>query len=240
MPNPSRTTAPPLPRWTKVFIVLFIVASAVDIVGGLWSDSNVDTYAKPLLLPLLIVAVVFAAGHLLRQRVGVWLLIGMVFAWFGDLALMGDGDLWFGLGMGSFLIMQICYIVALVTLGRPGLVRAWPLAAVPYALVWLGMNIWIWPHAGMFAVPVLVYSAALVLMAIACLNAVLAMRQWWIAAGGLLFVISDGLISVVAFGMVDASPAVGAVIMATYCAAQLLITVSVVRWLRTAEIVRAG
>jgi len=238
VPGPSKTLSPPLPRSSKIFIGLFVLLSILNVVGAFLTDRSLQHFTKPLLMPLLLLAVLFAAGAALRGFVGLWLVIGMVFGWLGDLALMGSGDVWFGLGMGAFLIMQICYIVALLRIGRPGFVRAWPFASVPYVLLWIVMNFFLWSAAGTFAVPVLIYSAALVLMGILALNAVLAMKHWWIAVGGLLFVISDGVLSLAAFERIPDSSWTDAVVMSTYCAAQLIIAISIARWVRTADEVR--
>ena len=238
MPGPSKTLSPPLPRSSKILIGVFVLLSILNVAGAFLSDKTLQHYTKPLLVPVLLLAVLFAAGAALRGFVGLWLVIGMFFGWLGDLALMGSGDLWFGLGMGGFLIMQICYIVALLRIGRPGFVRAWPFASVPYVLLWIVMNFFLWSAAGTFAVPVLIYSAALVLMGILALNAVLAMKHWWIAVGGLLFVISDGVLALSAFERIPESSWTDAVVMSTYCAAQLIIAISIARWVRTADEVR--
>jgi uncharacterized membrane protein YhhN len=111
---------------------------------------------------------------------------------------------------------------------------------VPYVLLWIVMNFFLWGAAGTFAIPVLIYSAALILMGILALNAILAMKHWWIAVGGLLFVISDGVLSLSAFDRIPDSSWTDAVVMSTYCAAQLIIAISIARWVRTADEVRRG
>lgn len=234
VPSQSKPVSTPLPRSSKALIGLFALLSIANVAGN-FTKGNLETYTKPLLMPMLLLAMFAAAGASLRGPVGRWLIAGLVFAWLGDLALMGEGDLWFGLGMVGFLAMQFTYIVAIWRTGRPGLVRAWPLAAVPYIAVWLAMNIWILPAAGIFALPVFIYSTALVLMGLVALNAVLAMKTWLIAIGGGLFIVSDGVLAAGAFHRIDTSSTTGAIVMATYCAAQFLIAFSLTRYIRNAD-----
>ena len=74
--------------------------------------------------------------------------------------------------------------------------------------------------------PVLVYSVVLVAMAVVALDLVIRVprdKGWRVAVGAGIFVVSDGLIALTAFGPLSESPALSAIIMATYIVAQGLI-----------------
>jgi uncharacterized membrane protein YhhN len=201
------------------------VTLGVVNIGLLLTDASVAfTVTKALLMPVLLAwLLVYTRGHLtgpLRL-----LTLGLLFAWAGDVLLEGDGDLFFIAGLLAFLAMQVCYILAFTRVPGPGLVRAWKIALVPFVAVWLALNILVSP--GALRVPVLLYSVVLVAMAVAALDLVIRVPQdkgWRVAIGAALFVVSDGLIALTAFGPLATSTGASITIMTTYIAAQGLIT----------------
>ncbi len=129
-------------------------------------------------------------------------------------------------GIGAFLVMQVCYIVAFTRVPGPGLVRAWKVAIIPYALVWVVMNVLVSSGVGALRLPVLIYSAVLVTMALAALDLVIRVPQrlgWRVAIGAALFLVSDALIALTAFGPLTESRGASVVIMTTYLLAQGMI-----------------
>lgn len=211
----------------------YVLVAVLNVIAEATGNENGTVLTKPLLMPLLLAWVVAMAGR--RWPVPLrWLTVGLVFAWAGDLLLMGDSDATFALGLAAFLVMQVCYLVAFLRVPGPGLVRAWPIAVVPYALIWVVLTVLVWPGAGGMRIPVLVYGAVLVTMALGALDLVLRMPQdlaWRVAAGAVLFVLSDALIAVTAFGPLTESVQASAAVMATYTAAQGLIVSGFVRGL---------
>ena len=163
---------------------------------------------KGMLMATLLGWVLVALG----PRAPRWLVAGLAFAILGDVLL----DVRFELGMVGFLLMQICYIVGFLRLGAwTGLRARWPVG-VGYLIVGLGANIALGPHLGSLALPVLVYSTAILSMA-----ALASGVDSRVGLGGLLFVISDALIGVDKAGA--GFPGRGMVVMLTYLAAQYLI-----------------
>ncbi len=188
------------------------------VVGVSWSlylvmqvtgfDGPLRTVAKGFLMPTLLVWVLVALG----SRAPRWLVAGLAFATLGDVLL----DIWFEVGMVGFLVMQLCYIAGFLRLGAwAGLRTRWPVA-VAYLLVGVGANVALWPHLGDLAVPVLVYSTAILTMA--ALASGVTSR---VGLGGALFVISDALIGVDKAGA--GFPGRGLIVLLTYLAAQYLI-----------------
>lgn len=188
--------------------------------------------SKILLMPLLALWLVMFCKHLQQPITKPlrFVLIGLAFAWLGDIALSFTGDLWFGLGLLNFLVMQVLYILAYRSIPGPGMLRAWPLAWIPFALLWLGVNVVLFGKTGVMFIPVLVYSFMLVLMAAQALDLVLRVdrRYGWITfLGAMLFVVSDALIAFTAFEVFETSRAVSIAIMATYAVAQAMIVVGI-------------
>jgi uncharacterized membrane protein YhhN len=180
---------------------LFIAVAAVEIAAVAADWTAVQWMTKPLLGPLLILYL-WQRG----RRDAVTVALG--FATAGDIALLVPGQVAFLIGMGFFLGAQLCFIAAF----RPLL----PQYVAPYGLFWALANLLLWSRLGALAVPVLVYSLALTVMAAAAAGV---SRR--VAAGGLFFLVSDLLIGLGAAGL--RPPAHGVLVMTTYAAALFLI-----------------
>lgn len=208
-------------------LVAYIVVGVLNVVCVASSLSLAATAAKVLLVPLLLVWLLLTVRNGCSPRGSVrWFAVGLIFAWFGDLLLTQDDDAYFAAGLGSFLVMQVCYIVAFMRVPGPGLVRAWKVTVVPFAIVYVAINVLISGGVGALRIPVLVYSAALVAMSLAALDLVLRVPRslgWRVAGGAVLFLVSDALIALTAFGPLNESAIWSAIIMSTYIAAQGMI-----------------
>ncbi|MBM2621073.1 lysoplasmalogenase [Actinoplanes sp. LDG1-06] len=189
------TPAPLL--WFGVVAVVELIAVAADWAALQW-------IAKPLLAPLLI-AYLVQRGAASRAVV-----VALVFATAGDIALLVPGRPAFLIGMVFFLGTQISLIVAFAR--RPVAGAAFAV----YGLLWLGVNALLWGQLGALRIPVLFYSLALTVMA-----ATAAGVSRTVAVGGAFFLVSDLLIGVGAAG--TRAPAHDILVMSTYCAALALI-----------------
>lgn len=227
----------------------YVLVGVVNVIAVASANLPAEQLTKPLLMPLLVAWLIADARHD-RSAPLVLLLVGLVFAWIGDLLLLGDGDLLFGLGIAAFLVTQVVYSAAFVRV--PGLrfrrgilipprgpvrglvaehrVLVLPFAAYVAVLAWQ-----LWPTAGAFRVPVLVYGCALMVMSLCALNLVHrvpAKAAWVTFAGSVLFVASDSLIAMTSLGALITSPAIDAIVMLTYIAAQGLIALGLTTGVR--------
>lgn len=203
----------------------YVLLGVLNVIAEATGNGDGVLLTKPLLMPVLAAWLIVVAWGRWSTPL-TWLAVGLLFAWAGDLFLLGEGDLAFLLGLGSFLVMQVCYLVAFLRVPGPGLVRAWKIALVPYLILWVLLVVLVWPGAADMRIPVLVYSGVIIAMAVAALDLVLRIPQvlaWRVAGGALLFVVSDALIALTSFGPLTSSPGTSALIMATYVAAQGLI-----------------
>ncbi|MCY0956210.1 lysoplasmalogenase [Streptomyces sp. NBC_01426] len=190
-------------------LAAFAVAAAVDL-GSLLADWHLGhVLAKPLLMPLLV-------AHVIALGAPRLLVAALLFGWGGDLALLFDADVAFLVGMGSFALGHVCY---LVLFGR----RATnPLLGAAYALALVGTVTLLWSDLpAELRVPVAGYS--LLLTAMAYRSSALGVRA---GIGGALFLLSDTLI---ATGVAEwpQLPRPDFWIMATYLAAQYLLATGV-------------
>ncbi len=223
---------------SRLFLFVFILITALDSTGETVANKLLIYVFKPLIMILLI-------GWLIVQRPDWesikmrWLLIGMVFALLGDVFLMiREIDL-FGPGLGSFLLMQVCYIVTFWQEIRAGKQRISQrriaLILIPFVaygggfLIYLNAPFHRTPGTGGLWAPVIVYVVCLCSMAVMASlrrGAVSPGNYWQVLVGAVLFVLSDSFIALNKFALPFAGASVA--IMATYAAAQYLIVTGVV------------
>ena len=209
-------------RTARAWLLAYVVVSLVNIASGLLEATVVNVGTKALLMPLLL-AYFTACLDGLEHRLVRWVTAALVFSWVGDLLLIGDGDLFFVLGVAAFLGAQICYIVGFRPYAALGPLRTRPWLVLPYLLYGAVLLALLLPDLGGLAVPIVVYAAALVTMAVLATGV-----SPSTAVGAILFLLSDSLIALT--GVTDLLPdAAGSLIMPTYIVGPLLIVVGVLQ-----------
>jgi len=163
-----------------------------------------------------------------------WLWIGMWFGLGGDVFLMIRGKDLFVAGLGSFLVMQIFYIIAFsktfTPTGKAELRSTWWWLTLPFALYALAFLVILHPpltqsvdKQGLW-IPVVAYSICLCSMgAMAALRkgSVNSASYAWVLVGAILFIASDSGIAVNKF--LHRFEGSTLFVMTTYSAAQWLI-----------------
>jgi len=201
----------------NVFLKLFYADAFLELAIPLFFPDFAEArlVTKPLLLILLM-------GHITVENPKPALFFTAVFALLGDVFLMipGDSALYFQLGLGSFLVMQLSYIRLFAKQADevswiPAHARK-PLAGILiYVFSFLAfLNPYL---ADAMKIPVSLYAFALGSM----LYFAIRLKHQTIFWGALFFVVSD---SVLAFGKFYYSfPGISFVVMSTYIVAQLLL-----------------
>ncbi|MCP4444220.1 MAG: lysoplasmalogenase [Myxococcales bacterium] len=124
------------------------------------------------------------------------IVVGLVFGAAGDVALMSKAKTWFLVGLVSFLIGHVAYLLAFARLGTAeDWLTPWSLLPIVAALVVLK---YLWKHLGSMRVPVLAYMVAIVLMVIAAIAVAIGRAPLleteairFLLIGALLFFASD-------------------------------------------------
>jgi len=208
------------------FLVLFAVLGLVDLGLIVSGHDALRWYTKPFLMPVLAVGVVVAARWRL-DRTQAALVVGLIASATGDTALLRSGEGAFVLGTLWFAMAHVCYIAAFANAGRGrGLVRRRPWLVLPYALVWLGGAVLLGPHLGALRIVVVAYSALLTVMAVCALDLfdrLVRRDAALVAAGAIVFVLSDSLLALARFDRALAPPQAPLLVMLTYLVAQALI-----------------
>lgn len=126
----------------------------------------------------------------LKHRYGQILFAGLVLSLCGDLSLTGVSQRAFTLGLASFLLAHLAYIVAFSVLG---LNHKWMLfAAVPAIAVAVLVAAWLAPHTPPeLAMPVRAYTIVISVMVVAAVGSKGAGGPTLAVIGALLFYVSD-------------------------------------------------
>lgn len=220
------------PIYRHLLLVAYLLLSVVHLIAEQIQLEPLILCTKPLLMPLLML-------WLWRQTqehagpVRNFLMLGLLFSCGGDTLLMfvehgPQQQAFFLLGLGSFLLAQLCYVVAFVKYPRfkTGLVHDHPWLMLLFLGYWYWVLESLWEGIpGAMRLPVAIYALAIVAMAISALNMsgrVSGSVFGWLFFGVALFVLSDTLIAFNKFA--EPIPYARFSIMTTYIAAQLLIT----------------
>jgi uncharacterized membrane protein YhhN len=215
------------------FLILFVLASSSTIISQALGLENLHHWSKPIIMLAL-------GGYYITatSRGRSWaVLLAIVFSFFGDSFLLYEkkAPIYFMLGLGSFLLAHLIYIIAykhhvdenngdeLMGVHRVRL-------AFPIVLAGSGLVIVLFPHLGDLKFPVTVYAVILVLMVLNALfryNRTNMQSFWLVFAGAVLFMVSDSILALNKFLMTF--PNAGIWIMLTYVSAQFLIVEGLIR-----------
>ena len=203
-------------RRARACLVGYVVASIADVVGEL-VDHEVLVAGLPMILMPLLAGFLWWSSPPSRLRTVT--LVALGFSWLGD--WLGDPML---VKIIFFLGAQIAYCAALWPGRRRGLLSR-PKALVAYALGMIALIGLVASQAGALWLPVVVYGSSLFLM-VALASGISRLTL----IGALLFVGSDLTIAYGAFLDPAAAERNGALIMASYLTAQLLLVLGPRRW----------
>ena len=211
----------------KAWILLYALALLGDVIGLLAENAALHVFCKPLLTPLLIWGI-WQHKSMINGTYWAWVVAGLFCSWAGDIFLLYEKKvpIFFMLGLGSFLVAHVCYIIYYVKNGASlsGAWRKnkwWLMLALVYAAALITM---LFPTLGTLRIPVIIYSLVLISMllgAVALIGAVPKAAIWFFVIGAVAFVISDSSLAINKF--YHPFPLSGVIIMMTYGIAQWLI-----------------
>jgi uncharacterized membrane protein YhhN len=192
--------------------ILYFVILILEIYFSQNGHLTLIKITKPLLMPLLMI---IATQSGIKDRS---LYIALFFSLLGDIFLMFQGQIFFILGLGSFLMAHLAYVVLFKTQFQLNLNKSLPIAlAIFFYFLFLKKEI---PND--LFIPVAVYCCVIALMAIFAVGRITSAKSYQIVLlGAVLFVISDALI---AYNKFHETLKYGSVwVMGTYGLAQYLI-----------------
>jgi uncharacterized membrane protein YhhN len=210
------------------FSISFVLIGILDLFIEVFDISEARLFIKPLICIVL-------SGYLISKtrlygNFSKLIFAGLVFSLIGDIALLfaGKGGTFFIVGLSAFLVAHIFYATAFFRDYRYD-----PHASKKYGHIMLfvmtvftiSFYIWIRPYLVDMKMPVMAYMVVISIMAITAgyrYERVNLLSFQLILAGAICFIVSDTLLAINKF--VQPFLFSGVFIMATYMAAQFLIT----------------
>jgi uncharacterized membrane protein YhhN len=194
------------------------VLALVDWYAVARGDRRTETWAKPAtLIGLIVVALAQGATD---TSAGLWLLVALVLGLAGDVLLLGDSDTRFRLGLTSFLVGHLAFVVSFTRLGLdpPG----WQWAAWLVLFACLIATRRVVPATFLrggraLAFPVALYTVVIGAMVVVAFDT----GEPLIAVGATVFAASDSILAVDRF--VSPRPWAPVTVMVTYHVGQALI-----------------
>jgi uncharacterized membrane protein YhhN len=221
----------------KYWILLYAVILVGDLVGIQLSNKEIQFIFKPLIIPALI-------GYLdsqmptITKGLSKWVLAALLFSLSGDVFLMFEGknSVFFLLGLSSFLLAHIFYIVFFHQVRIRENVKSNPWLLVAVVVYYAALVTLLSPYFGDMKIPVLVYGIVISFMLMLALHMLFIKNKsagQWMMIGALLFVMSDSILAVNKF--YQSFELAGILIMLTYGLAQLFIIEGASRCIRSAN-----
>lgn len=214
----------------QIILYFFWLIALLNIAGE-WLEYRPLEYATKPLLMIALGLWYYRATAASRTPTRKLILIALAFSWAGDVFLMGNTELFFLLGLVSFLITHVLYIIGFrkevgLVQGET-LLRKQPLAALPVLLLPAGLLILVFNHIEpAMKIPVVIYSSVITVMVLAALSRYGKVSREsfrMVSAGAVLFMLSDSLIALNKFYFSDGMWKAGFLIMLLYIAGQFMI-----------------
>jgi uncharacterized membrane protein YhhN len=201
-----------------IFMVILGVVSLVYLTTLFFKKSVFQFILKGCLMPLVLAVYITGAKTILLT-----IILALVFAWLGDILLVKISNLLcFRLGLASFLIGHIFYIISMFKFVQQLNVLALIISVIAAAYFGIVIFKYIQPSNDM-KIPVIAYETIILIMAIFALQLFLAkggLFGSFVLAGSICFVASDTMLAIETFR----KKPLYVPVMITYIAAQLLIT----------------
>jgi uncharacterized membrane protein YhhN len=213
----------------KTFLYLFAVCLLADLIAAGLHKEDWHFFSKPLLMPLLMAH--FLVNIPSSSSFRKYIIPALFFSWAGDVLLMFEGhqSIFFLLGLSSFLIAHIFYILFYhqVWVMEKIKNRWWLLP--PVAVYYAALISLLYPYLADMKVPVPVYGIVISFMLLLALHMLFIRNKkagQWMMAGAVLFIVSDSILAINKF--YQSFTAAGFLIMFTYGLAQLFIVIGAI------------
>ena len=211
----------------KAYIAISFAYLLLIIMGR----EDISWFIKPFLIPFLFLAV-YSCGDFPSKK---FLLTALVFSWIGDVVLLfsDKGEVYFIIGLVSFLLSHIAYIILfskqlrIYSNRNKAIFWVGITAIIVYLMVMLAILL---PRLGDLKIPVIVYAIVLSTMLLFAFKGYL---KWnspaniYILLGAVVFVSSDSILALNKF--YEPLKFSSLLIMSTYITAQYLIVVGILK-----------
>ena len=179
-----------------IWLIILLFIGYLGLV--FFEHEDIASSIKPVLVPVLLYS--FYAS--VKQKGNYKIIGALVLSTLGDVLLIFDGRPFFILGLLSFLLAHVLYV--LIFRSRVGAIKLdfyTALCSLVIIAYYFFFMKFLWPHLGAMRIPVLAYAfviSGMLWMALQLLRSTSSFR-WHIVLGALFFVVSDSLLSIQLF-----------------------------------------
>ena len=208
-----------------IWLIILLFIGYLGLV--FFEHEDIASSIKPVLVPVLLYS--FYAS--VKQKGNYKIIGALVLSTLGDVLLIFDGRPFFILGLLSFLLAHVLYV--LIFRSRVGAIKLdfyTALCSLVIIAYYFFFMKFLWPHLGAMRIPVLAYAfviSGMLWMALQLLRSTSSFR-WHIVLGALFFVISDSLLSIQLF--YSSFELAHFYVMLTYILAQFLLVYGILNF----------
>jgi uncharacterized membrane protein YhhN len=214
-------------------IIIFFIILAADLVAVQGQYKMAEYILKPVVIIWLMASFVLQLRYA-QNSLKKWIIFALFFSWLGDVLLMlhQEDPLFFLLGLSSFLVSHVFYILFFHFIRIKEMVKSrWYLLLIVaiYYVVMIGI---LSPHLGDMKLPVRLYAVVISFMFLLAMHMVFIKKKsigLWMMTGAFLFVTSDSLLAIDKF--YRPFETAGFFVMSTYGLAQLFLTEGAIRYI---------
>jgi uncharacterized membrane protein YhhN len=218
---------------SSTYLILFVFIVVAHLAGIMSKVRLLEYITKPMMVVLIGLYFLFRTGTIFSP-IKKWILAALFFSWTGDVLLLfqQNDSLFFLLGLSSFLIAHIFYIIFFhrVRIKENVKGNVWFLLIV--VIYYAALIILLSPYLGDMKLPVRIYGLVISFMFMLAMHMLFIKNKkagQWMMTGALLFVISDSVLAINKF--YRPFEMAGVTIMLTYALAQLFIAEGAIRYI---------
>jgi len=218
----------------QYWLIAFLLVLAADIIGIQINNEILQYISKPLIIPVLIGYFLSQTG-IVASSLKRWIIAALFFSWSGDVLLMfqAKDEIFFLLGLSSFLLAHIFYIIFFHHVRVREGIKSNPWLLLVVAVYYVALIVWLSPYLGEMKLPVRIYGIVISFMFMLATHMLFIKNKWagqWMMTGALLFVMSDSVLASNKF--YQPFELAGVLIMLTYGFAQLFIVEGAIKYIR--------
>jgi len=203
----------------KVAFFVFLLVSVVDLVGIIFKIPSLVFIFKPLILLSLLV--LYSVSVSKRNK---FYVLALIFSFFGDVFLLFSGELYFIVGLGSFLIAHILFIKIVLNRIQKSTVLNIIKSIIPFFILLVVLLSFLYSSLNELLIPVIIYGITITTFGVVAMLDYLntkSMKSLIMLVGAIVFIASDSILAINKFYQPNEFLAIS--VMVTYIVAQYFI-----------------
>lgn len=209
---------------TKLAFFVFVLVSVMDVIGVLFDIPILIHVFKPFILLSLIALYAMSVSKINKIYI-----LALIFSFFGDVFLMYHGELYFMVGLISFLIAHLFFIKIVVNKIRESKISNVVFSVSPFLILLLFLIFFLNPYLKDLLIPVIIYGVVISIFGMVAVLDYLnthSKKSLFMMFGAILFISSDSLLAINKF--YSANDIFAVLVMVTYIMSQYLICRSMI------------